>query len=61
MSQFIDGRERRVTTVEEAKERLKKQPYAECIKLFRKVSSTFSPSAKLDLITNVCKLVDENI
>ena len=42
-------------------ERLKKQPYGECIKMFRKLSSTFSPSDKLDLITNVCKLVDENI
>ena len=58
MSQFIDGRERRVTTVAEAKERLKKEPYSDCIKQFRKISSTFSPSDKLDLITSVCKSVD---
>ena len=61
MSQYIDGRERRVTTVAEAQERLKKEPYSDCIKQFRKVSSTFSPSDKLDLITKVCALVDQNI
>ena len=50
-----------MTTVEEAEKRIQKEPYGDAIALLRKISNTFSPSEKLDLITNVCALVDRNI
>ena len=50
-----------MTTVDEAKQRLKKQPYAEPIKHLRKISSTISPAEKLRLISETCKKVDENV
>ena len=51
----------RLASVVEAKERLKKQPYSDSIKHLRKISSTISPAEKLELISEVCRKVDENV
>ena len=58
---MLTQRRRRLTSVAEAKERLKKQPYSESIKHLRKISSTISPAEKLEIISEVCKKVDENV
>ena len=50
-----------MTSVIEAKNRLKKQPYAEAIKHLRTISSTISPADKLLLLTEVCRKIDENV
>ena len=50
-----------MASVADAKERLKRQPYAEAIKHLRKISATISPADKLALISDVCKKVDENV
>ena len=58
---MVEMKKSRLTTVADAKERLKKQPYAEPIKHLRKISSIVSPAAKLSLLTEVCKKVDQNV
>ena len=45
--EIVNEKRRRMTSVAEAKERLKKQPYSSSIKHLRKISSTISPSEKL--------------
>ena len=59
--EMLDKGRRRLTSVVEAKERLKKQPYSESIKHLRRISSTISPAEKLEIINEVCKKVDENV
>ena len=59
--EMLDKGRRRLTSVVEAKERLKKQPYSESIKHLRRLSSTISPAEKLEIISEVCKKVDENV
>ena len=45
--EMLEKGRRRLTSVAEAKERIKKQPYSEAIKHMRKISSTISPAEKL--------------
>ena len=52
---------RPVTTVAEAEKRIAQEPYIDAIEQLRKLSNTFSPAEKLELITHVCTLVDKNI
>ena len=59
--EILQRRRSRMASVAEAKERLKKQPYAEAIKHLRKISNVFSPADKLNLISEVCRKVDENV
>ena len=57
----LTTRQSRLASVQDAKERLKRQPYAEAIKHLRKISNTISPAYKLSLISEVCRKVDENV
>lgn len=58
---MVTDRKRRLTSVDEAKGRLKMLPYDAAIKHIRKISQTISPAEKLTLISEACKKVDENV
>ena len=57
-AEMVTDRKRRLTSVDEAKGRLKKQPYDAAIKHLRKISQIISPVEKLSLISEACKKVD---
>ena len=59
--EIFTDRRRRLTSVAEAKQRLRKPPYGEAIKHLRNISSMISPTDKLRLISEVCSKVDENV
>ena len=45
----------------QARERIKKQPYASSIKHLRNITNVISPADKLNLLKEVCRKVDENV